>query len=137
MILFLKWVTRGVILLLIYGLLTPIASSLAQSKIKLGLPIDCVIGKDCWLVNLVDLDFSAGVKDYKCQADSYNGHKGIDISIRDLNIMQKGVAVLAAATGVVENIRDGMTDHGHDDARHETIKGRECGNGLVIKHNNS
>jgi murein DD-endopeptidase len=131
---YLKRVLEVVTPFLVYGLLVPIDTSLAQSRIKLGLPIDCVIGKDCWLVNLVDLDSSASVKDYKCQAESYNGHKGTDISIRDLKAMQIGVAVLAAASGVVHNIRDGMTDHGGADAKPEPLNGRECGNGVVIKH---
>jgi murein DD-endopeptidase len=131
---YLKRILELVTPFLIYGLLVPINNSFAQSRIKLGLPIDCVIGKDCWLVNLVDLDSSAGVKDYKCEAESYNGHKGIDISIRDLKAMQKGVTVIAAASGVVRNVRDGMADHGGADAVSEAIKGRECGNGVAIKH---
>jgi len=130
----LKCALRVFITILIYGLLVPIEPSHAQSRIKLGLPIDCSIGKDCWLANLVDLDTSSGVKDYKCEAESYNGHKGTDISIRDLKAMQKGVAVLAAASGVVRNIRNGMADHGGADATSLSIKGRECGNGVVIKH---
>ena len=132
--LYLKCIPGVVLTFLAYGLVVPIEASLAQSIIKLGLPIDCIIGKDCWIVNLVDLDSSAGVKDYKCETESYNGHKGTDISIRDLKAMQKGVAVLAAASGVIHNIRDGMADHGGTDAMSETIKGRECGNGVVIKH---
>ena len=130
----LKCVLEVFIYFLIYGLFVPIEASLAQSRIKLVLPIDCVIGKDCWLVNLVDLDTSSGVKDYKCEAESYNGHKGIDISIRDLKAMQKGVAVLAAASGVVRNTRNSMKDHGGADVSSLSIKGLECGNGVVIKH---
>jgi hypothetical protein len=131
---YLECVLRVFIIFLISGYIVPIESSLAQSIIKLGLPIDCVIGKNCWLVNLVDLDSSGGVKDYKCEAESYNGHKGIDISIRDLKAMQKGVAVLAAASGFVRNIRDGMADHGGAEVKFKTIKERKCGNGVAIKH---
>ena len=133
-VIYLKCVWGVFVSFLIYGLLVPIEASFAQSRIKLGLPIDCVIGKDCWLANLVDLDTSSGVKDYKCEAESYNGHKGTDIAIRDLKAMQKGVAVLAAASGVVRNTRNGMADHGSTDASSLSVKGRECGNGVVIKH---
>jgi murein DD-endopeptidase len=131
---YLKCVLGVFISFLIYGLLVPVEASLAQSRIRFGLPIDCIIGKDCWLANLVDLDTSPGVKDYKCEAESYNGHKGTDFAIRDLKAMQKGVAVLAAASGVVRNTRNGMVDHGGADATFLSVKGRECGNGVVIKH---
>ncbi len=129
-----KRIITLVITFLIIWLLGPVQSSFAQSGIKLGLPIDCAIGKDCWLVNLVDLDSSVNVKDYKCQSESYDGHKGIDISIRDLKVMQKGVSVIAAASGIVRNIRDGMAEHGSAKATFVSIKGRECGNGVAIKH---
>ena len=94
----------------LFALLFPMSSNAAQSDIKLGLPIDCTMGKDCWLVNLVDLDASAGVKDYNCQNESYNGHKGTDISVSDLKALRKGVKILAAAAGIVRNIRTGMAD---------------------------
>ena len=118
----------------LFALLFPGHSSAAQSNIRLGLPIDCTVGFDCWLVNLVDLDPGAGVKDYNCQAESYDGHKGTDISIRDLKALRKGVQVLAAASGVVRNIRDGMPDHTGGRSKFEKIKGRECGNGVAIRH---
>ncbi|MFQ3356533.1 MAG: hypothetical protein ACI85H_000495 [Paracoccaceae bacterium] len=75
----LKCVVRVVASFYIFGLLASINPSLAQSEIKLGLPIDWSIGNDCWLVTLVDLDASNGVQDYKYQSDSYDGHKGTDI----------------------------------------------------------
>ena len=102
----------------------PMSLNGAQSDIKLGLPIDCTVGKDCWLVNLVDLDASAGVKDYNCQDESYNGHKGTDISVRDLKALRKGVKVLAAAAGVVRNIRNGMADDKGEGSKSKKIKGR-------------
>jgi hypothetical protein len=49
--------------------------------------------------------------------------------------MEEGVPVLAAAAGTVRRIRDGMADVGlSTESSHETIAGRECGNGLVLDH---
>lgn len=101
---------------------------------QLGLPIDCRIGEDCWLVNLVDLDSGPGIRDFRCKAHSYDGHKGVDIAIRDLKAMQDGVAVVAAAPGVVRAVRDGMADKMPDANFRENAKNRYCGNGLVMGH---
>ncbi len=109
-------------------------SGAAQSTLELGLPIRCTLGQSCWLVNLVDLDPGPGVKDFLCQSNSYNGHKGTDIAIRDLKAMSKGVTVLAAAAGRVRGVRDGMADQITGTVDRQRIKGRECGNGLVLTH---
>jgi len=100
-----------------------------------SLPIRCQPGIDCWLVNTVDRDPGKGVRDYQCGSATYDGHKGTDIAIRDIATMARGVEVLAAAPGQVLSTRDGMADI---DFRkiggHEAVKGRECGNGVVLNH---
>jgi hypothetical protein len=102
---------------------------------RLSLPLDCRAGVDCWIAAHVDLDPGGGVADYACGHLSYDGHKGTDIAIRDLGAMAEGVAVLAAAPGIVSNWRDGMADIGVREAgRRRAIEGRECGNGLTIDH---
>jgi hypothetical protein len=50
---------------------------------RFGLPIACQIGADCWVQQYVDHDPSSGVKDYACGAQTYDGHDGTDIRIRD------------------------------------------------------
>lgn len=106
----------------------------AQSDFKLGMPIDCEIGKSCWILNLVDLDPGPEARDYQCKTQSYDGHKGTDFAIRDLKVMKKGVRVQASAAGVVRGVRDGMADQDVTIAGSHTVKGKECGNGAVIAH---
>jgi murein DD-endopeptidase len=101
---------------------------------RLTLPIDCQLGDSCWLVNLVDIDSSADVRDYRCGRHTYDGHKGIDIAIRNLAAMKKGVMVLAAAPGVVKGVRDGMPDKMPDEKFRRRFKHLYCGNGMVIVH---
>ena len=49
--------------------------------------------------------------------------------------MAAGVPVLATAPGLVRSVRDGMTDVTLTDApSRERIAGRECGNGVVLEH---
>lgn len=110
------------------------ASVLAADPPRLDLPAACEIGRDCWLVNLVDIDPGPGRRDYRCGAATYDGHKGVDIAIRDLDVMKRGVAVLAAAPGVVKGTRDGMPDRVPDETFRRTQRHLYCGNGVVIEH---
>lgn len=106
---------------------------------SLGLPIDCTPGEDCWIVSYVDHDPTDGVRDYACGVATYNAppdnrHKGTDIAIRDRAAMRDGVAVLAAADGVVAGIRDGMADVSVREIGAAVLGGRDCGNGVGIDH---
>lgn len=115
------------------GFALPLTSQAAPPE--LSLPIDCEIGKTCWLVNHVDREPGPGRSDYRCGPQSYNAHKGTDIAIKDDEAMRKGVGVLASASGRVVATRDGMADSTPADLISGTkFRGRECGNGLVIAH---
>ena len=101
---------------------------------RLGFPADCALGEACFIQNYVDHDAGPGAKDFVCGPLTYDGHKGTDIALPDRMAMTRGVAVLAAAAGRVRNIRDGVADISIRDAGAPDIKGRECGNGVVIAH---
>lgn len=101
----------------------------------LQLPIDCTVGESCWLANLVDRDPGPGRTDFRCGTVSYDTHRGVDFAIRDMAEMARGVSVLAAAAGTVRAIRDGMAASTPQDLEHPNrLAGRECGNGVVIAH---
>jgi len=102
----------------------------------LHLPIDCRMGTQCFIQNYVDADPSSNYHDYTCGFLSYDGHKGTDFRLPDSSTMEHGVKVLAAAAGTVRAIRDGMPDISVKKIGSESIKGREAGNSVVIKHNN-
>ncbi len=107
----------------------------AGDALTLDLPIDCTIGRNCFVQNYVDVDPSPAVRDYRCGAQSYDGHKGVDIRLLHDMAMERGVAVLAAAAGQVKALRDNMPDR-RAAADDPAISGRECGNGVVIDHAN-
>ena len=103
--------------------------------IALDLPISCRLGENCWIANYVDVDPGADAKDFRCESRTYDGHDGIDLAIRDLSEMERGVPVQAVAPGVVRHVRDGAADAGlASPASRETVAGRECGNGVIIDH---
>lgn len=106
----------------------------AQAPLRLALPIDCVPGQSCFVQNYVDHDPTSVYRDYACGAQSYDGHDGTDFRVPSLVAQRAGVAVLAAADGVVAGVRDGMKDVSIRETGKEAVKDRECGNGLVLRH---
>ena len=108
-----------------------------QADFQIEFPVDCSLGETCWLMNYVDHDTQTeAVKDANCEARSYDGHKGVDIAIRDWNLQRSSVAILAPAPGKVLGVRNGETDIFPTQAQLTAIRkrGRECGNGVRIDH---
>lgn len=103
---------------------------------RFALPLDCTLGDTCYIQNFVDRDPGPGITDFTCDTQTYNGHKGTDFALPSTADMDAGVAVLAAAPGVILGRRDGMHDIPVTPENLDSIDGRECGNGVVIDHGN-
>lgn len=71
--------------------------------------------------------------DFRCGPNTYNGHKGTDFALQDLKAMDEGVSVFAVTDGRVRGIRDGMEDVSVRETGKRAVKGKECGNGVVIE----
>lgn len=97
-------------------------------------PVACVPGRDCFVQNYVDHDPGPGWKDYRCRSMSYDHHTGTDIRIPSLAVMRAGVQVRAAASGTVKAVRDGVVDKPYVDADAAAVKGRDCGNAVLVEH---
>ncbi len=110
-----------------------LACSPARAEgLSLGLPIACSLGADCWIQQYPAHAGAGGVADYACGHESYAGHDGTDFRLRDTSAR---AAVLASAAGRVKAVRDGVADHLiRSEADRSAVKGRECGNGVVIDH---
>jgi murein DD-endopeptidase MepM/ murein hydrolase activator NlpD len=111
-----------------------LAFPLPTHAILLGLPVQCEMGKACFLQNYADHDTGPRWKDYRCGLLSYDGHRGTDIRVPTMAELNPGVDVVAVARGKVVGRRDGMADISVKQADPKTIKGKECGNGVVIDH---
>ncbi len=125
----------GVVCLLA-GLLSgyPFIAAAAETP-QFSLPVDCIIGETCFLQSYMDIDPGPGRRDPFCGTATYDGHKGTDIRVRDVAEMQAGVPVLAMADGRVTGSRNTASDRlVETDADRSAVKGRECGNGVVIDH---
>lgn len=108
--------------------------SAPAAALDLSLPIDCALGETCYIQQYVDHDTGPGVRDFACGALSYDGHKGTDFALPTRADLAKNVSVLAAAPGRVTGVRNTMPDEIYSDANAAEIAGRECGNGVVIRH---
>jgi hypothetical protein len=106
----------------------------AEAPTDLALPLDCEPGQSCWILRYVDHDPGPAARDYTCGPVTGDGHKGTDFAIRDLKAMVEGVEVRAAADGVVEALRDSMTDVSVEETGRDAVAGRECGNAIRIAH---
>jgi hypothetical protein len=116
------------------GLLAlPFATAQAQ-RLNLALPIQCRPGADCEIQNHVDRDPGPGATDYRCGTRTYQGHDGVDFRLPTVARQRQGVAVLAAADGQVVRVRDGVPDVSVRTTGTSAVDGRECGNGVVIRH---
>jgi len=106
----------------------------AQDVPAFSLPLDCRPGIDCFVQQYVDHDPGPGAHDYTCGTLSYDGLNGTDIRLPDYVAMERGVAVLAAADGVVAGTRDGMEDVSVAVGGRDALEGRDAGNGVAIDH---
>jgi hypothetical protein len=107
-------------------------SAIAQDMPILQLPLDCTLGVSCVIQNYVDHDAGPGVRDYACGEATYDGHDGTDFRLLTTEAMRQGVAVRAALRGRVLASRDGMPDDGGKQPGEADIRGRECGNGVLV-----
>lgn len=109
------------------------ASPANADTLTLSFPLRCTLHETCFIQKYVDTDPSPDAQDYRCGQATDDGHKGTDFRVVSVSDAKKGVAVIAAAPGRVKAIRDGMEDRLIDkDAG--SLRGRECGNGVVIDH---
>lgn len=115
-------------------LLTLVTAPAVASDISLQWPLDCSLGDTCHIQQYVDHDPGPGSRDYTCQGLTYSGHKGTDIALPYLSDMHRGVAVRAVAPGVVQGLRNRMPDIYSTEENAAALEGRECGNGVVLRH---
>jgi peptidase M23-like protein len=99
------------------------------------LPLRCDTRTACFIQNYIDAQPGPGARDLTCGPLTYDGHDGLDIRIPPgEKAMKAGVAVLAAAPGVVRAARDGMRDISISKTGVQAVAGREAGNAVVITH---
>ncbi|MCW1952403.1 MAG: M23 family metallopeptidase [Octadecabacter sp.] len=117
-----------------FALLITCAAPAAAQDLQLDLPIDCNLGETCYIQNYVDHDPSEAASDFQCGSLTYDTHKGTDFGLPSLAAMDVGVDVLVSAAGTVRGVRNNMRDVLYTPDLEAEINGRDCGNGVVIAH---
>ena len=120
------------------GLLTLLSLAVPATAGEFSLisPINCDLNGPCYIQQYVDHDASQNASDFTCSGLSYDGHKGTDFALATYDMIAQGVNVLASAAGTVAGLRDGMEDVQFTNENALGIDGRECGNGVVLRHDN-
>jgi len=108
----------------------------ADDAPRLSFPVACTVGSTCEVQNYMDHDPGPGAQDYRCGANTYDAHSGVDIRILDMSAQAAGFEVLAAAPGRVARLRDGVPDISIRTRGPDAVSGQECGNGVVVDHGN-
>ena len=116
--------------------MTSCAMPVMAQDISLSLPIDCTLGDTCYIQNYVDHDPSDAASDFQCGGLTYDTHKGTDFGLISLAAMERGVDVFASAPGTVRGVRNDMRDVLFTSDLSSEINGRDCGNGVVVAHDN-
>lgn len=98
----------------------------------LRLPLECELGETCFIQQYVDADPGPGAHDFTGGPLAYDGHKGTDIRVADIEAMADAPPVIAPADGIVRGVRTDMADRVMTDPA--AVADRECGNGLVLDH---
>ncbi|MGH1577839.1 M23 family metallopeptidase [Planktotalea sp.] len=116
----------------LFALLICAATSSAAQDIRFQQPLDCVLGKTCFIEDYVDTDpDERQAQDFTCGFNTRDGHKGTDFALLDFSDITKGVSVFAAADGQVLRTRDKMPD---DRLQRGVTSNNACGNAVIIAH---
>ena len=121
-------------LLLVAAIASAPASAQEPVPPVFELPVDCDLSAECSIQKYVDHDPGPGRLDYACGRLSKDGDTGTDFRVANYPAMEEGVAVLAAADGVVRAVRDNMDDISVREIGAGIIEGREAGNAVAINH---
>jgi murein DD-endopeptidase MepM/ murein hydrolase activator NlpD len=89
---------------------TPVTPADAAAVSLAIFPIGGTIGQDIFIPYVVDLDDSAGLLDFNCGKQTFNGHNGDDAYIRGFAEQDIGYPIFAVQDGVVDDLRDGQPD---------------------------
>lgn len=127
---------HGIWLLVLLLALPVSRPAVAEPAFQLQKPIACTFGQDCFIQQYPDHDPGTAAKDYRCNAQTYDGHDGTDFRIPDKAAQARGVSVIAAAPGVVKAMRDGVPDFDVGTYDKAKVKDINCGNAVLIDDGN-
>lgn len=102
-----------------------------NNELNLQWPMQGTNGLDWVINNYVDLQPGLGLRDYRGNDRTYEGHAGIDIDLPTFKAMDSGVLALAAEAGQVTDVQSNLYDRNFENPT-------GCGpwNHVTIRHAN-
>jgi hypothetical protein len=100
---------RTLILSALFGI-SAFSNGTTAQTLSLHTPVLGIQNHQYFIMNYPDEDSTAGVRDFRCRSASYEAHQGTDFGLRDFALMDSGVTVVAAASGTVTAVADGVFD---------------------------
>jgi murein DD-endopeptidase MepM/ murein hydrolase activator NlpD len=101
----------------------------AGEDVAFAAPITGMPMEDVFHGAYIDHDPGSGVRDWACGGKTYDGHRGLDILLRNFQVQDEGVPAVAAADGLVTQVNDG-----HPDRNTTWDNGGGFGNYVEISH---
>jgi len=112
-----------------------ISFGLNAYSIDFTMPVNCLYGKECFIMSYFNHETqSDNFSDYTCGRLSSTKSTSTDFALKNYKQMLHGLNVTAADDGEVKVVRDGVADISVSLIGEESVRGRECGNGIVIQH---
>lgn len=102
--------------------------------VKFGIPAYCTVGQNCLIQHFVDAEPGPEARDFKCGSLTKPGNQGLHIRLTGPDEMLKGVPVLAAASGEVLRVRDGLPDVDVNLVGRDALGTSGYGNVVLLKH---
>lgn len=103
--------------------------------IDIGVPIYCEYGTDCFIETYYDHSPLEGeISDYTCGVLTKDNYHSTSFKLKNHHQMKEGVPVVAADSGIILAVRDGMSDISVELIGEEAVRGKECGNAIIIDH---
>ena len=115
-------------------LMASISVARAETAPVLKLPVDCEMGQHCFIQKYFDHRRGKSYQDYRCGPLADDAHTGTDFRLPDHAAMARGVAVVAAASGTIRNVRDGMPDVDVRLVGRDAVTDRGLGNVVIVDH---
>lgn len=102
--------------------------------LKFGMPVRCTVGRNCLIQHFVDAEPGPEALDFKCGSLTTPGNQGTHIRLPGPAEMLKGVPVIAAASGEVLRVRDGLPDIDVKLIGRDSLGNSGFGNVVLLKH---
>lgn len=114
----------------------PVRTGIVENVVTVGppalfvYPVAGALGTDFTIPYYVDLQEGAGIRDFNCGGQTFEGHTGHDVYLRTFSEQRIGVPVFAVLDGTVTEVREDQPDENTDNSSNAES------NFVTVRHEN-